>query len=105
MPELIDKIEALGKLQTMYIQIERACGDGNLVAKGVRKAYKAIERMPTIEADIDCAEILRLCNEIEEIVTAIANWSKNWQTVDDCRTVCDKLKEIGKELTGDAGTD
>ncbi len=51
MPELIDKIEALGKLQTMYIQIECACGDGNLVAKGVRKAYKAIERMPTIEAE------------------------------------------------------
>ena len=55
--------------------------------------------------DIDRAAIMRLCNEIEEIVTAIANWSENWQTVDDCRTVCDKLKEIGKELTGDAGTD
>ena len=38
MPELIEKIEALGKLQTMYIQIECTCGDGNLVAKGVRKA-------------------------------------------------------------------
>ena len=52
MPELIDKIEALGKLQTMYIQIECACGDGNLVVKGVRKAYKAIERMPTIEPEV-----------------------------------------------------
>lgn len=72
MPEMIDRIEALGKLQNMYIQIECACGDGNLVAKGVRKAYKAIERMPTIEAepvrhgrwivrgqDIYCSE----CNE------------------------------------------
>lgn len=52
MPEPIDKIEALGKLQTMYIQIECACGDGNPVAKGVRKAYKAIERMPTIEPEV-----------------------------------------------------
>ena len=66
---------------------------------------RVINSQPTIEADIDSAAILRLCNEIEEIVTTIANCSGNWQTVDDCRTVCDKLKEIGKELTGDAGTD
>lgn len=66
--------------------------------------YTIIEKMPTIP-DIDRTAILRWCHEIEEIVTAIANWSENWQTVDDCRTVCDKLKEIGKELTGDAGTD
>lgn len=80
MPELIDKIEALGKLQVMYIQIERACGDGNLVAKGVRKAYKAIERMPTIDAepvrsgrwvnDIFCSE----CNRFPvDVSVSISN--------------------------------
>lgn len=63
-----------------------------------------IAKQPTIEADIDRATILRLCNEIEEIVTAIANWSGNWQTVEDCRTVCGMLDEIGKELNGDAGS-
>ena len=55
MPELVDRIEALGKLQSMYIQIECACGNGNPVAKGVRKAYKAIERMPTIEPEVQHA--------------------------------------------------
>ena len=72
-------------------------------AEAFGKAARIIDQMPTVP-DVNRAEILRLCNEIEEIVTAIANWSNNWQTVDDCRTVCDKLKAIGKELTGDDGS-
>lgn len=66
-----------------------------------RREAEISDKPKTNEVNIDRDEILRLCNEIEEIVTAIANWSENWQTVDDCRTVCDKLKEIGKELTED----
>ena len=83
----------------LYHNVER----GGIV-QGISYASMILCKQPEIP-DIDRAAILRLCNEIEEIVTAIANWSENWQTVDDCRTVCDKLKEIGKELTGDAGTD
>ena len=57
------------------------------------------------EHEVNRAEILRLCNEIEAVITAIANNSENFQTVEDCRTVCCMLDKIGKELTGDAGTD
>lgn len=32
-----------------------------------------IDAQPTIEADIDRAEIMRLCNEIEDIVSEISN--------------------------------
>ena len=101
MPELVDKIELKEKVRALH-----DCGCDDEFTRGfywaVDECVAVIDRAPTIP-DIDRAAILRLCNEIEEIVTAIANWSENWQTVDDCRTVCDKLKEIGKELTGDAG--
>ena len=66
--------------------------------------YTIIKQMPTIP-DIDSAAILRLCNEIEVVITAIANNSESFQTVEDCRTVCGILDKIGKELNGDAGTD
>ena len=55
------------------------------------------------EHEVNRAEILRLCNEIEFVITAIANSSENFQTVEDCRTVCGMLDKIGRELTGDAG--
>ena len=64
------------------------------------RTIRIINEQPTIEADIDRAAILRLCNEIEVIITTIANYSDSFQTVEFCRAVCDRLKEIGKELTG-----
>ena len=105
MPELIDKKRTEAKVFLIArFFIDRPDREVELVKAVIHRCCEEIDKQPTIEADINRAAIMRLCNEIEEIVTAIANWSENWQTVDDCRTVCDKLKEIGKELTGDAGS-
>lgn len=59
----------------------------------------------TIEADIDRDEILRLCNEIEEIVSEISKMSEIYLIYSDCKSILDRTKAIRKELTGDAGTD
>ena len=54
---------------------------------------------------IDRAAILRLCNEIEDEVTDIAFNSTHKHIYECCESIREYLKEIGKELTGDAGTD
>ena len=59
----------------------------------------------TIEADIDRAAIMRLCNEIEDIVSEISKLSENYLIYSDCKSILDRTKAIGKELTEDAGTD
>lgn len=64
-----------------------------------------ISKQPTIEADIDRAAILRLCNEIEEIACHTGNVSMDYIVYADAQTIIDKIKTIGKELTGDAGND
>lgn len=51
---------------------------------------------------IDSAEILRLCNEIEDIVSEISKLSENYLIYSDCKSILDRTKAIGKELTGDA---
>jgi hypothetical protein len=63
-----------------------------------------IAKQPTIEADIDRAEIMRLCNEIEDIVSEISKLSENYFIYTGCKSILDRTKAIGKELTGDAGT-
>ena len=83
-------------LYDLYHHVER----GGIV-QGLSYASMILCKQPEIP-DIDCAEILRLCNEIEFVITASANSSENFQTVEDCRTVCGMLDKIGRELTGDA---
>lgn len=65
---------------------------------------KVIDSQPTIESDIDRAAILRLCNEIEDIVSEISKLSENYLIYSDCKSILDRTKAIGKELTGDAGS-
>ena len=64
-----------------------------------------IDNAPTIDAEpkVNRAEILRLCNDIEDIVARIYN-SDEEIMYNDLISICGKLKAIGKEL-GDAGTD
>lgn len=57
------------------------------------------------EHDVNRAAIMRLCNEIEDEVNDIAFNSCSQHTYDCCESIRDKLKQIGKELTGDDGTD
>ena len=54
---------------------------------------------------VNSAAILRLCNEIEDIVSEISKLSENYLIYSDCKSILDRTKAIGKELTGDAGTD
>ena len=63
-----------------------------------------IDEQPTV-TDIKRAEILRLCNEIEDEVTDIAFNSTHYHIRDCCEAIREYLKAIGKELTGDAETD
>lgn len=59
---------------------------------------KAVERQPTIP-DIDRADILRLCNEIEGIATDIKCNTRDDLVYAYARMVFDKLKAIENELT------
>ena len=56
--------------------------------------------MTNADRCIDCAAILRLCNEIEDIVNEIAACA---ETIDysTYKVIIEKLRKIGKELTGD----
>ena len=64
------------------------------------EAYDKIMSIPTVP-DIDRAEIMRLCNEIEDIVTEISKLSEIYLIYSDCKSIMDRTKAIGKELTGD----
>lgn len=67
------------------------------------EAYDKIMSIPTVP-DIDRAAILRLCNEIEDICTEIANYGERYKTVVAAREISERAIKAGKELTGDAGT-
>ena len=59
-----------------------------------------INNAPKVEADIDRAAILRLCNEIEDAVTSIDKMNPSENAWYELCFIRDKLKAIGKELTG-----
>ena len=61
----------------------------------------AIRQLPTIP-DINRAAILRLCNDIEESVSIIDKYETNGAIYCECENIMQHLKDIGKELTGDA---
>ena len=60
-----------------------------------------IKQMPTIEADIDRAAILRLCNEIEMIIVTVCDTGYTLQN-GDVEAIIKRTKAIRTELTGDA---
>lgn len=53
----------------------------------------------------DRAVILRLCNAIEDFITEIDKLNMSYSICLDCKSIREMLKAIGKELTGDAGTE
>lgn len=63
-----------------------------------------IAQQPTIEADIDRAAIMRLCNEIEMIIVTVCDTGYTLQD-GDVESIMKRTKAIKKELTGDAETD
>ena len=62
----------------------------------------ALRDMPT-EPKVNRAEILRLCNDIEDCISEA--WALFKIEHCDYNLIHDKLQAIGKELNGDAGTD
>lgn len=95
---LIDSNSIFSKVTNLY---RNASGEARI-------AYRTVLDMICEEydvPDIDRAVILRLCNEIEDIATEIGNYGELYKTVVAARHICDRAKAIGKELTGDAGTD
>ena len=60
-----------------------------------------VEMQPTVDAKpVNRAAILRLCNEIEGIMCEIYNTGYMMQNC-DYDAILNRLKAIGKELTGD----
>lgn len=81
----------------LYHHVER----GGIV-QGLSYASMILCKQPEIP-DIDRAAILRLCNEIECIVCEIYNTGHMMQNC-DYDAILSRVKRIGKELTGDAGS-
>ena len=67
----------------------------------VSEAYGRAARIVDQTHGADAAKIQKLCNDIEDIVNEIAACA---ETIDFSthKVILDKLKEIGKELTGNA---
>ena len=54
---------------------------------------------------MDKEKIAKLCNEIEDIVSEISKLSENYLIYSDCKSILDRTKAIGNEVSEDAGTD
>ena len=99
MPDFIDKDALIEYLNA--INPCKACsayGEGAIDA--IQHTLNYVDAMPT-EPKVNRAEIMRLCNEIEDEVTDIAFNSTHYHIRDCCEAIRKYLKEIGKELTGD----
>lgn len=70
----------------------------SFTAEAFGKAARIVDQMN----GADAAKIQKLCNEIEDVVSDIAFNSTHHHIFYCCQAVRDKLKEIGKELTGNA---
>lgn len=96
MPNLIDKDAAYTALK--HEADTHECYESK---EAYNRSARIIDQMPTVP-DINRAEIMRLCNEIEEIATLIGNYGDLYKTVVAARHICDRVKSIGKELTVNA---
>lgn len=96
MPELIDR-DAL-KNHLYRAQAEAFKHSEWYVAGAIQSFINILGNLPTIEADIDRAAILRQCNEIECIVHEIYNTEHMMQNC-DYDAILNRVKKIGKELT------
>lgn len=95
--EIREEYDRQKSFYDLYHHVER----GGIV-QGLRYASMILCKQPEIP-DIDRAAILRLLDEADDIVNALYKQGANKDY--KCKSLREKLKEIGKELTGDAGTD
>lgn len=107
---LIERDAVISKLHGAkeYIQRSYDCEIAGIAVNGLLIAaidavVPAIESMPT-EPKVNRAEIMRLCNDIEDEVTDIAFNSTHYHIRDCCQAIRKYLELIGKELNGDAET-
>ena len=90
--------------EALYREVKTECnpyGKPTIGYEDGNKVLDLIDEQPTIP-DIDRAAILRLCNEIECIVHEIYNTGHMMQNC-DYDAIFNRVKKIGKELTGNAG--
>ena len=88
--------------ETLKARIGELClnNDDLFSAEAYNRIIGVIEATPT-EHEVNRAEIMRLCNEIEDEVTDIAFNSTHYHIRDCCEAIRKYLKEIGKELNWD----
>lgn len=109
MSELLDKSDVMRIIKSENSVVALCCtrlrSADEVLFSIASKINSSQTIRPIIEADIDRAKIMRLCNEIEDIISEISKLSENYLIYSDCKSILDRTKAIGKELTGDAGTD
>ena len=91
--------------ETLKARIGELClnNDDMFSARAYERIIGVIEAVPT-EPKVNRAEILRMCNDIEDEVTDIAFNSTHYHIRDCCESIREYLQAIGKELKGDAGS-
>ena len=102
MPELIDKAKLLKYLVAIKPD-EYVSAYGEAAVDVINHVETYVNEMPTIEADIDRAAILRLCNEIEMIIVTVCDTGYTLQIGDE-EAIMKRTKAIRKELAEDAGS-
>ena len=87
--------------ETLKSRIGELClnNDDLFSAKAYERIIGVIEAVPT-EPKVNRAEILRLCNEIEDIAQDIKARTMN-DSYFEAQCIIDKVQAIGKELNGD----
>jgi hypothetical protein len=70
----------------------------------LRFFVELIDKQPTIEAEIDRAALLRLCNEIEMIIVTVCDTGYTLQN-GDIEAIMKRTKAIREEVRKDVGTD
>lgn len=99
-------IDAGNIIAWLNVQIEKA-RRGDLPIDFIAyygEAMKFVKNLPTIEADIDRAAILRMCNEIEMIIVTVCDTGYTLQE-GDVEAIIKRTKGIRKEVSEDAGAD
>lgn len=100
MPGLIDKAKLLEYLAAIKPD-EYVSAYGEAAVDVINHVETYVNAMPTIEADIDRAAILRLCKEIEMIIVTVCDTGYTLQEGDE-EAIMKRTKAIRKELTEDA---
>ena len=106
MPNLIDKDAALSALsesyraeKELYEHFHNVVRGG--VVQGIVQASAIIKEQPEV-SEVNRAEILRLCNEIEDVFEEMCE--KYEFSLYYYSEIMKRIKAIRKELNGDAGS-